>query len=477
MFGAEYAATGQFTALGTARGVAGMAFLVVLFFVVTRELRGGERAGIDEEMNLLLASPREIVVAKLLMHTGTAVRFVGTVLAAGSISFALGAGSPVVALGLLAGSALLIVSAVAVAFPVAVGTQYSFKRFESVRKRRRLLGGTLTLGFATMFVMARRAVLTFSSFPLGWYADLGFILVTDAVSLTHSFVVVAILPLALAFNLTVVSRIGELSWLTEPGGDGLGTETRSSDGIEPKAVEMVVSQATAAGITTTWRRVYRNPNVLMYSLMFIPILGVAILPVLNTAPSVGLSMVAITGAAIVGLGPTLNPIGNEGAFIQVPLMTPQGCRHLLAGLICAVALPGVLLVSLATVIAGILLDVSVSVVAGSVTIGVILVIVSSVSSAAVGILFPQYEGTSIVRNRGMQAPQTEAVMIYLLAIFGLGLPTVYGLQMVPYISTATGISQPLTTLSVLVVTALAAAIVSVGSWRYGLGKLQALEID
>lgn len=412
-------ATGQDLA-SVLQGAKGLAGLLFVLFVYGTILRVGTESTLERDAEHLLTavSPRALSLGAILENVVFTARLAGIVVVAGVVAFAVGAGSAVAVVPLLLGATTLAVTAVALGFVVALAVRLSFRRWRILRHHRVLVGAPLVASYFGIFVQFRRSMELLAALPVGWYGDLALVFHPGLGSgfRAVSVLVGSVLTVGLAIELG--TRLGTRLWLGDPPEQA--SETTS--GSRWPWLERFLSRPTGAVVRATWQRVTRKPQALLFVVLPIVLVASGGVELVRRQPTTLPVVVGFYGTLAIGMGVTLNPLGNEGPMLPAILTSPSGATALVRGYLFSTALPGVGLIVVSAVVAGLLVRTPVL---GLVALSVFFVVFATSAatvSIAVGVALPQFEGLRPTASSGIQAPRLEAVTAYMVLLFVLVMP-------------------------------------------------------
>ncbi|MCU4973645.1 hypothetical protein OB955_12965 [Halobacteria archaeon AArc-m2/3/4] len=430
--------------------------------------------------------------------------FVVPVAVAGSLAFAAGTGQPVVLVGVLFGSLVIVATGLVIGTAIGIGTR------AAIRGSPRLYRSRNAVGFVALFVTfvglvaSRTAGGALARTPLGWYGDL--LLVTTAgVDATLAYGVVATVGsgVSLAAALAVVVVSARVLWFAEVDHDhdhsheherddrshtpttetnGVDTESTASTATDSSVqsplettLGHVLSRPTMAVTRATWRRIRRSPNALVFVVLPFAIVGPATANVAIQWPQLVPVLVTLYAAAAVGLGTTLNPIGNERIALPAILTTPTGRRSVLRGHAVAALVPGVPTAVTVAIVAGSVTGYSVGQLAALVVVAVALTVGGVGVSLGIGSFLPNLKGPTAA---SLSPPELYAMVGYLFAMSLLSTPAFAG-----FAAIGSGNANPseLPTLPIygpafaVVVTVLLAGSVGFAGYRYAARTLDRYE--
>lgn len=371
--------------------------------------------------------------------------FVAPVALAGSLAFGAGTGRLAVFAGVLLGSAAIVTTGLVTGAAIGLGTR------AAIRGSPRLYRARNALGFVALFVtfvglvVSRTAGGVLARTPFGWYGDL-LLITTPGVDATVAYGVVALVATgaALAVALTVVVASARVLWFAEidhehdsgrahaSGGnsDGTGSEpadtttsqSSASSSLEA-ALDRLLSRPTMAVARATWRRIRRSPNALVFVVLPFAIVGPATANLAAQWPRLVPVLVTLYAAAAVGLGTTLNPIGNERIALPAILTTPAGRRSVLRGHAVASLVPGVPIAVAVAVVAGSAIGYSVGQLAALVVVALALTIGGVGVSLGIGSFLPNLKGPMAA---SLSPPELYAMVGYLFTMSVLATPAFAG---------------------------------------------------
>lgn len=426
-FGAQLAAGEEAAVLEIGRTASVALFVMGIYLVGMAEI-GNEGPQMAIDGLLATVPPRTIAVGRMLVYALFVARLAGVIVLAGAIAFGVGAGSALATGTFLLGGLGALLTAVAITYPVALAGKLAFRRIETLRENKLLFGGPLVVGLFALLLGLRDPASLIQQLPLAWYADLGLLGSVSGTSPLRAVLVTAALPVALIGSALASSRIGEAVWLS----DDLQSDTEVSLDREPsnleRFLERTVSPPVAAVTRVTWWRLRREPQVFLFGGLLVVLTASAGITAAERFPNALPYIIAIYGAATVGAGATLNPLGNEGAMLPGTLTVPNGGRHVVAGYAVSASLPGAVLVGAATLAAGAWIGLTTPKLLAVGVLGVALGAAGPVISLGLGVAFPNFDGIDVLDSTNMQAPHLRAVFLYLIGLVALGIPAAAGLS-------------------------------------------------
>jgi hypothetical protein len=502
VYGTDVAAGADGTVLERTRGFAGVLFLLATYAAIMGEARAGETVAAHHELYLLTSTTATVAVGEFLKRLLFSSGLFGLVVVAGALAFGAGAGSPATTALLLCSGVALLITAVAVGQFATVLAKHALATTDAPGWLRRLVGGGLILLACTMVVRFRRATAVLGDTPLGWYGDLGLLATSVEGSAVASAAVLVVVPVAVLTNLSVLTRYAPKSWLDtythgtsteESGGPATADATEQSDGpatapgttagsrserVEgfgaavESLLERVVSRPVASLVVISWRRVYRTPESLLYVVALLPFGAVAAASIAAERPALVPVVAAVYASTLAAAGITLNPIGNEGRALPLTLTTPGGHRTLVVGYALSALAPGVVVVPGAVLVACSLLGLPALQSSVFVVLGVLLAATTSFASVAVGAVLPQYEGTRLATNGGVQTPRFDAILVVLLVSLAVATPVLVGVQSPASGTALATVPDAVPLVASLTASSLLALGVIRASVRYAVSKLR-----
>ncbi len=421
------------SAAAAARGLSGVLFVIVAYSVVMRSVSAGERAPPSVPLYRTVVEPKAAVCADMVQQTAIIGLGVAPVLGAGAGAYAVGVGDPLAGgLAVVAGG-LLVVGAVAVAIPLASLAVLAFARVPAIRRRRRTLGGLAVVGFAGFAATVRRTATPIGQSPIGWYADLAVVTTAPGAAPAKAAAVFAGTLVALPVSIAISGRVYRRRWFTSE----VPVETNPTDARTAAAVidrvSLVTDRPTAGVALVLWRRLFRRPRALVYSVALAPIVFVAASTTASSLSVPAPFLAAAYGATIVGTTHVLNPIGTEGVGLAVVMTTPGGADRLLRGYALSAALPGAVVVTGVVAVVGALTGTALWVIALAAGLGVVLSAATACLGLAIGVLLPEYESSTPFDSNGPQSPRTGALTAPLFV------PPVFA---APALFAARGVGEP-----------------------------------
>ncbi|WP_254808171.1 hypothetical protein [Natronosalvus amylolyticus] len=349
--------------------------------------------------------------------------FVAPVVVGGVLAFTAGTNTPSTLVGAAVGGLAILLTG------LVVGTAIGLTLRASIRRSPRLYRARYAVSVGFLFVvfmglaLSRRAGSTLASSPIGWYGDL--LLVTTpgggalptraAVALLASFV---LLPLAMA---TVVTA-GRSLWFAETTLDD-GTVTPTRRGRIDRLLEAGFGRSTAIATRTVWRRMRRSPRAMVYVVLPLAVAGPVTVELSAAMPALLPVLFVLYLASAVGLGTTLNPLGNERVALPLVRTTPGGVDTVLRGHVLAALVPGVPFVVAVGTVLGLVVGYPPWGLVAFV-MGASLVTVGGIGwSLAIGAALPNLEGPT---EASLAPPELYAMVAFLSTLLIVAFPLLVG---------------------------------------------------
>ncbi|WP_255169101.1 hypothetical protein [Natrononativus amylolyticus] len=356
--------------------------------------------------------------------------FVGPVAVAGAVAFAAGTGAPVTAVGALVGGLAVVLTGLLAGTAAGLGVRALIRRSPRLYAARYGVG--IVVVFATFMGLAlsRTAGGALAATPLGWYGDLILVTTPDggADPVRALAALVGSAGIAALATATVLVAARSL-WFAEAVLDD-GTVDADAGGLAGSltvGLEAVSGRQTAAVVRAVWRRIGRSPRAMIYVVLPFALVGPVTAEISSAQPAFVPPLVTLYVAAAVGMGTTLNPIGNERIALPVLLTTPGGRRAVLRGHALAALVPGVPLAVAVAVVTGVVGGYDGVSLVALVAVGAALTLASVGISLGVGAFLPTLEGPMAA---SLTPPELSAMVAHLLAMVLLALPAFAGFWLV-----------------------------------------------
>ncbi|WP_436909225.1 hypothetical protein [Halosimplex marinum] len=410
----------------------------------------GSYGEIDEPAAMLtIRPPKDIAGGLLLMNAVAYVPYVAVPFGVGFAGLAAGAGTPLPLAGGLAATAALLVSAMAVGYPVGLALKGAVRRSKWLSRLKPVLGAVVAVAyFWVMFAGHLPALIDALSPvlrgpPLAWLGDLALVTTEGADAST--------VGAAAALGLTVVAapvgalatvRAAEFAWFTDEqrdAGDGTEPDEESEPGAASGAAPGTVTptgstrlgdalglvcrrQGTVGVAATTLVRAYRAPLQLLFAavplLFALPMVEGALAT--GTVPSYAPWFAMLYGAWAAGVAAPLNLLGNQGAALPGLLTSRASGREVVHGTVLAVVAPAAPVAAVLSGAAARASGGSTGEAVGFAALALVVVAGGCVLAAAVGARFPRFDGVDVTADRTATPPSKAAFSLYsILAALGV----------------------------------------------------------
>ena len=471
-YGTQVSMANDGDVLEMARGTSGVVFLTVAYFVTFKMIASGQHLEGEAEAILSAAHPRTVAVADMLTLIAYSVRILGPPILIGAVSFGTGAGTLRPTITVIAACALLVVTAV----PLVYTSILAFRLIANTVLQTDLKRSFVLIPFVILmfviFLRFRESVSLLATLPISWYADIALLGYIEGASASNAILALCFVPGIVGSSILLGGRIGEHLWLT--AGVQQPTPNRPSRNRlrGARQLERILPRPVVAAVVTNWMRIGRHPRVFLYGGLLLVLTGSAGITAMQEFPDSAPLIVAIYGAAAVGVGVTLNPLGNEGRTLKATLTTRRGGKILLTGYVLSIAIPGGLLVCLATLGTALLTELSVLTRAVLAALGLALGFLSPFISIGIGTALPKFDGPDPTGSTTGEIPRLEAVLVFLLSMIGIGLPAAFGL----YDANASG-EPSYMLLAGPIATVLLGSAIGWLSFRYSIAAIERLELS
>ncbi|MFC7214350.1 hypothetical protein ACFQO4_09710 [Saliphagus sp. GCM10025334] len=386
-----------------------------------------------------------------------------------ALAFTAGTGSVVTLVGAAVGGVAILLTG------LLAGTAAGVAIRAAIRRSPRLYSARYAVSVLLLFVtfvglaVSRRAAGLLGSTPLGWYGDLALATTPglEAVPVQAGaalLVAASVIPLAL--GTTLVS--GRSLWFAETVlDDGTVSDSRSDQRtrVVGRALEARFGRATAGATATVWRRMRRSPRAMLYVVLPLAFVGPVTADVSATAPALLAPLVVLYAASAVGLGTTLNPLGNERVALSLVRTTPGGPDAILRGHALAALVPGAPVVAATALLVGAAAGYPPLIVAGFAAAATLVTVGGTGLSLAVGAFLPNLEGPT---PASLSPPELYAMLAYLAAMVVVASPLFVGFGM--------GVADSLAGVAATVaLCGVFGGVAGLGGYRYARRRLEAFE--
>lgn len=427
---------------------------------------------------LTATSTGAVVVALLARRVVASLALFGPALLAAAIAFAVGAGDPAAAVSLAVGSLWLVAAAAVWTLPLGLAANWLVAGYDLSGNARLGLGAAV-LGVFYLALFGRRVVAAVLAVtPVAWVGDFLLLTVPGAGAdplRAGAFALASLAAVTVAGAACV--RLAAAAWYSDPAfldeDDDAEAKALPEFGDHP-LLRVVQDRRTASLVAVTWRRTRRTPKTLfyVYPSAFVGLVMAEQLVIHGPfSPALYPAIVGFAGAAAVGSGFTLNPLGTEGDALSTVLTSGIGCRRLVRGKALAAALPGGALVLGLAVALGVGFAVPAVVVAAAVPYVLALVALATLFSQALGVHYPpDHEG---LLGGGVKVPDKSASLVYSLGMIAVAMPGFGGLAQYAL----GGPLDPLVLLLGVGTTVAAALALAALSYRHAVSRLDAYSVE
>ncbi len=460
------------TVVAVVREVSAVAVVVVLALSALTAISADdwERQPVELLTAVSVSTAAVGVLLDKLLENGW---FVGPAALAGSVTFAIGTESPLAVVGALTGSLALLVTGLTAGTALGLGLRLAIASSSRLYSLRYGLGSVALFCIFMILVLSRTVSERLAATPLGLYGDL-VLATTPAAGIEpgRALAALGVTGTITTGALLLVVFASRRLWF----GDGVAPSTPpASDAPTATAphsrrdrlLEAALSRPTAAVVQTVWHRMRRSPRALLYVLFPLAIIGPATLEVGVRLPTLVPVLVALYSSAAVGMGTTLNPLGNERVALPLLRTTPAGPRSVLRGHAIAACVPGLVAVSVLTLPVALLLSAS-PLTAVGLLIGALSLTIGGVGlSLGIGSFLPNLEGPQATT---LSPPELYAMFCYLLGLGMAGSPIIVGIGLV-------GTPSPLVVAGSVLGTTLLSLCAGWLGYRYALSTLERSELQ
>jgi hypothetical protein len=335
------------------------------------------------------------------------------------------------------------------------------------------------VAYFALFLRARESMAVLGNSPLGWYADAALAFEGAGVDPLRAATVLGAAPIALVALTALSVRVGATVWY---GDDPRDREEESPDdgSTSSGALESVLcrlaTRPTAAVTRTVWRRLRREPRTLVFAALPIALTGSVGLEIGSRRPAAVPVIVGVYGAATVGMGATLNPLGSLGAGLPAALTVPHGGRHLVRGYVLSAVVPGVPVVAGASLLGALAVGTSPAGALALAGVAGVLAVTAAVVSMAVGVALPNMEGLRPTGS-GVRPPRLWATTVFLLVIALAGAPALVGVGWADRVAATAGVAPGVVAAVGVVLTLVAAGLLALASYRRALAAIAGYTVD
>ena len=398
----------------------------------------GSYGEIDEPAGMLtIRPPKDVAGGLLLMNAAGYVPYVALPLGIGFAGIAAGAGTPLPLVGGLLGTVALLVSGMAIGYPVGLALKGAVRRSAWLSRLKPVLGGTVAVAyFWVMFAGHLPALVdalepVLRGPPLVWLGDLALLTTAGADASPLGAAAAVGLTLALVpLGALATVEAATFAWFVDDQQDTGGDADADSDSeaaaatasAEPTgsarlgdALGLVCRRQGTAGVAaTTLVRAYRAPLQLVFAavplLFALPMAEGALAS--GTVPSYAPWFAMLYGAWAAGVAAPLNLLGNQGATLPGLLTSRASGRDVVHGHVLAVVAPVAPVVAVLAGAAARASGRSTTEAVGFGALSLVVVAGGAVVAAALGARFPRFDGIDVTGDRTAKPPSKAAFALY-----------------------------------------------------------------
>jgi hypothetical protein len=400
-----------------------LAALLVGFRVVSGAADPDNRDGY-----LTTVPARELFAGVAVVESTTVLLYVCLPIVVAGVAFAAGSGQPAAAVTVSVAGVVPAGVGAATGMVVGFGARNLSARSRLVARLRVVLWLLLGIGYAAVFLTGQidsalgPLVRGLTRPPFTWLADLALWPVV-ATQPGRGVVGAAALVVAGTVLFSVAARLATLLWYA----DGVETATEHGDGettIDPGVWGTVADTRTAWVARVAATRARRAPVKLVFVVYPVFLLAPEITRAVETGrvPASLPSVVPLIAAWAGGAGFALNPLGDQGATLPVAVTSGVSGSAFVRG----VALPGAVFGSVTATVAAAGLGVAAGLTATRIALvvvaGATLGVAAPALATGVGVVFPNYDTTEVVRSREAVIPSLFGFAAYSLLLVLLGGP-------------------------------------------------------
>jgi hypothetical protein len=428
---------------------------------------------------LTATSTGAVVVALVARRVVASLVLFGPALLAGAVAFAVGANAPASAFSLGVGALWLLVVTTVVTLPFGLFANWVVAGYD-LSSNARVGLGAVVLGVFYLALFGRVAVAALlAETPVAWAGDLLLLTVPGAganPARAGAFAAVTVGLVGVVGAACV--RLAAAAWYSDPAfgeDDDAPAPPLADRSPLYRALETTCPPRTAALVALVWRRTRRTPKVLFY-LYPSAFVGVVMAEQLVLSgpfsPALVPAVVGFTGAAAVGSGFTLNPLGTEGDALPALLSCGVGSDRVVRAKALAAGLPGgvvVLGLALATGVAVAALPALALACALAYALG--LVVLAPLLSQALGVHYPpDHEG---LLGGSVKVPDKSASALYSAGMAVVAVPGFAGFGLYA----RSGVFDPVVVVAGVTCTLALATGLSVVSYRHAVARLDAYSVE
>ncbi len=410
------------------REISAVAIVVVLALGALTAVSADEWEHQPVELLTAVSTPTAVggVLLDKLLENGW---FVGPAAVAGSVAFAAGSGSPLAVVGTLIGSMGILLTGLTAGTALGLAVRAGLAPSSRLYRLRYGLGSLALFVVFTLLVVSRTLSGWLARTPLSWYGDLVLVTTSGVGTLWRALAALGLTALLTTGALAVIVAASRRLWFGDrQGADRVSQRPTKTASPIDRLLEQVTDRSTAAVVRAVWLRMRRSPRALLYVVFPLAIVGPATLEIGFRMPTLVPVLVAIYTASAVGMGTTLNPVGNERVALPLLRTTPAGPQALLRGHALAACLVGLPFVLAFTVPLSLLLTGNLFTTLGLLVVAVSLTLGGVGLALGVGSLLPNLEGPQATT---LTPPELYAMLVYLSGLGFVAMPAILGTGLTP----------------------------------------------
>jgi len=486
-------AAGDGSVLSLARSSASVVVLGTVFFVLQRAVKKTGR--IDAEAGLLTTVPHvDALCGVVLAELGRALVVVAFPAVCFGVGLAVGARSPLPLVATLAVAAAAVTVGLLVGYTAGLAGKLLVARSEFIARHKAVLGTLVSLvffvGYALVFApggddVSAALFNALARVPTAWLADALLVTVPAAgADPLRAAAAVVGFPVAVAGLLALAAALAPRLWF----GDAVRPDDSADERADAaardegpsllgRALAGVVSRPALGVARKNWRRVRRAPFIAQYAL--VPLL----IPLFfgvdgfrdGSVSSLLAPAVAVAGAVSTGSAFSLNPLGGEAGVLPAVLTSRVDGRAFVTGIALSGLVPGLPVTVGLTAGLAVLASLDAVVTLQLVGTAVALTLAAPGVAAATGVVFPKFERSDVGWSQEAVVPSQWAFYALAIVLSVAALPAL--LAHATFFFLHDYVSRPAVLTAGLAVTAVLAAGVGYGGFRYAASSVETYRSD
>lgn len=400
----------------------------------------GSYGEVDNAAGMLtVRPPKDLAGGLLLMNTAGYVPYLFVPFGAGFAGIAVGAGTPLPLVGGLLAATAVLVSAMALGYPVGLAVKGAVRRSAWLSRLKPVLGAAVAVAYFWAIFSGRLPAVVdaldpiLRGPPLAWLGDLALATTPGAgADSLGAAAALALAAVAVPVGTLATVRAAPFAWFVDESHEGDESGSDDTDtAADSTAAEPTEStrlgdvlgiatrrQGTVGVAAVTLVRAYRAPLQLLFAavplLFAIPMVEGVLAT--GTVPDYAPWFAMLYGAWAAGVAAPLNLLGNQGAALPAVLTARARGRAVVHGTVLAVVAP---LAPVTAVLAGAAAHATGRPPAEAVLFGALalaVVAAGSVLAAAMGALFPRFDGIDVTGERSATPPSKAAFALFSVAV-------------------------------------------------------------